>query len=59
MPSWLAGGKRAPVKHLGQFPSGSLLLCKNLMLLLDFYRREMFRVCFPLGLPSLVSVDMW
>ena len=52
MPSWLAGGNQAPLKHLGQFASGSSLLCEKLMLHLDFRRREMFRVCFPLGLPS-------
>lgn len=51
MPSWQAGGNQAPVKHLGQFPSGISLLCKNLILHLNFHRREMFRVCFSLALP--------
>jgi len=28
MLSWLTGGNRAPMKHFGQFSSGSSLLCK-------------------------------
>lgn len=40
------------MKHLGPFLSGSSLLCKKSMLRLDSHRRETFRVCFPLGLPS-------
>lgn len=50
MPSWQAGGNQAPVKHLGHFPSGISLLCKKLILRLDFHKMEMFRVCFSLGL---------